>query len=287
MLCSKCGSEVLEGNKFCTKCGTKVDIINENQPTQQSVDKAPEMPILSDIVSEENVEKFVEFDTKTKKANKKKFIFLILGLILIILLVFGGLWLVNVIKPSRTEVLTHIERDTRVSFKLSDEIYYIGDRINKIRVDGYDYDSNFGQDIVYSDSISTRSFYDENGKAMFLGALYCPTKDDCKHSETVLVKANFYEDSDVIVNGKIKFGMDYEEVVEKYGKEDGRFYQDQELYVWTFDDENEVGSPYMVLRFDEGGWFSWGGINEIRLGVFWYDGEAEHIIVPVESEEEK
>jgi hypothetical protein len=164
MLCSKCGSEVLEGNKFCTKCGTKVDIINENQPTQQSVDKVLEMPILSDIVSEENVEKFVEFDSKTKKANKKKFIFLILGLILIILLVFGGLWLVNVIKPSRTEVLTHIERDTRVSFKLSDEIYYIGDRINKIRVDGYDYDSNFGQDIVYSDSISTRSFYDENGK---------------------------------------------------------------------------------------------------------------------------
>lgn len=286
MLCSKCGNDVPSTDKFCSKCGNKIEIIEQNQTNQQSVVNPAQTQVTPVVNSLENVTNTPNIVEKPKNSKKLLFIILggVVGLVVLILLI---VLIVNLVKPDRAETLTNIEKNKNVSFKIDDKEFYIGDRVNKLRDNGYVYDTNFGQDIVYSDSISTRTFANEEDKDMFLGALYCSNKEDCKHSETVLVKANFYEDSDVIVNNYVKFDMSYEEIVEKYGKEDGRFYQDQELYVWTFDDKNEVGSPYMVLRFDEGGWFSWGGINEIRLGVFWYDGEYEHIVVPAESEVEE
>lgn len=279
MVCSKCGENYPDTYKFCPKCGNKSEILGQSGVNQQYVGNLTQSQVVPvvDPISKEN--------KCVGKSNKILIIVggIVLAIVVVIVMIILG---INLLKPDRQEILTTIDKSKYVSFKLDDKIYYIGDMINKLSADGIDYDTNFGQDIVYSDSISTRTFSNEKD-VLFLGALYCSFKDDCKHSDTILVKANFYEDSDVVVNDFIKFGIDYDDVVEKYGKEDGRFYQDQELYVWYLDDKKDVGSPYMVLRFDEGGFFSWGGINEIRLGVFWYEGESDYIVVPAEVEEDK
>lgn len=281
MICSKCGEIVPEQYKFCPKCGMRVEKDESSLSIKHAVDDSIRSKVPPDNIVIKN-----DVVSNAKGINKKK-LCIIGGTLVLIIFITMIILLFNLLKPDRSEILTAVDKSKYVSFKIDDNIYYIGDMIHELRADGIDYDTKFSQDIVYSDSISTRTFSNEKGVNLFLAALYCSKKEDCNHSETVLVKANFYEDSKVVVNGFVKFGVKYDEIVEKYGKEDGRFYQDQELYVWTFDDKNEVGSPYMVLRFNKGSLFSSSGVSEIRLGVFWYEGEAEHIIVPSKEVEEK
>ena len=271
MLCTKCGYETTEKESFCGKCGTKIvstDFEVEN--------------LEGSIVSEVD-----NPSTKTGFDKSKKVLKIILVILILAIVVAGIIFSIYFfMKPDRKEILLNLDRNKYVKFKLDDQYYYIGDDVSKLNKNKITYDTGFGKDIVYSDSISTRSFYNENKKLLFLGALYCSSKDNCSHNDTMLVKANFYPDSKVVVNEYIKFGMDYDDVVEKYGKEDGIFYQDEELYVWTFGD-GEIGDAYMILRFETGGLFSSGGINEIRLGVFWYEGESDHIIEKVRKDRDK
>lgn len=284
MVCNKCGSEMPDSLFFCTKCGNKLDknISQENIINNQINLVAPVLSQQSVVLSEGKP------GEETKKSNLKLLIILagfLIGLVIFILLI---VIIVGLIKPKRSETLMTLEKDSYLKFVIDDKKYYLGDKVSVITKDNLIYDENFSVgDIVYSDSISTRTFYDKDNETQFLAALYCSSSDDCVHNDSVLVKANFYEDSDVIVNDFIKFGMTYADIVKHYGKEDGRFYQDQELLVWTFGKKHKVGDPYYVLRFDEGGFLSSGGINEIRIGVWWYEGEYEHVVIQGESEGEK
>ena len=129
------------------------------------------------------------------------------------------------------------------------------------------------------------NFYDKEKVAQFLGAFYCAESEKCKYDDTLLIKINFYEDSEVVVNDFIKYGVKYDEIVEKYGKEDGAFYQDEELLVWTFGEKGKIGTPYYVLRFDNDSFLANGEITEIRMGIWWYEEEYKHSVKPISKEE--
>lgn len=243
---------------FCGKCGNKID-----------GGRCPNCDNLNNQL----------VDTAIKTENNKK-IFLFCSIIALFLIVVVLFFVLNS-KNQRSETLTNLEKSDYLKFSLDGNTFYLGDKVSDYRLKKYSYDETYlSEDAhVASDSIISQTFYNEQEDAQFLGALYCKEGSNCSYEDTVIVKINFYEESDVIVNDYIKFGMKYDDIVKKYGKEDGQFYQDSELLVWTFGEKGKIGEPYYILRFDNSGWFSTGKLIEIRIGVWWYEGEYEHTVI--------
>lgn len=214
---------------------------------------------------------------KSKK-NLKILIIIAISLILIVILFY-------LFKPKRSEVLNSLTRNDYYKFTINDKEYYLGEKVSNLENNELYYDINFNN-VVYADSISTRTFFNLDNKELFLAALYCSSLKNCTHEDSTLVKVNFYKNSNVLVNDFIKYGITYQEVIDKYGKEDGYFYQDEDMLVWTFGD-NDIGDPYYILKFDDASLFSNNQIIEIRIGVWWYDKEYEHTVLKKDIEEVK
>ena len=88
-----------------------------------------------------------------------------------------------------------------------------------------------------------------------------------------MIKANFYKKSNVIIDDFLKIGLSYDEVKEEYGKEDGKFYQDNSFLVWSFKEEGKIGNPYYLIKFN-----SKEKVEEIRIGVWWYEDEFSNTV---------
>ena len=204
--------------------------------------------------------------TKVKKINN---LYFIIPIILVILIIIFSIISGN----RRIEVLDNINTE-HLTFKVLDDELTIGDKVSAYVDKGYTYVSD--DSYVSPDSISIATF-SKDDKPLFLALIYCPSKKKCSIEESKIVKINFYKDSKVVIEDKIKYGMTYEEIKKILGEETGRFYMDENYYVWSFG--NEIGSPYYIVRFDEGGWFSFGGSDDIRMGVWWYEDESIHSII--------
>lgn len=208
---------------------------------------------------------------KNNKKVKKIIIFGVLVLI-VVAIVIGVAFFLN--REERTETLTEIDESDKVKFMLGEEEFYLGETVSSLKKKGLTYEDDLIRDTDYivSDSIAVYPFYYE-GEAVLLGALYCPTEENCKYDDAVLIKANFYENVDVVVDEYIKTGLYYDDIKDEYGKKDGKFYQDKEFYVWTFGEDGKIGEPYYLLRFN-----SSEKLEEIRIGVWWYEEEFEFTV---------
>lgn len=236
-------------------------------PVTEVVTEPVTVPVVDNVVS--NPQPVVK-----KGINKKiiKYIFIVL---ILALLVVGGVFVYNFLtKEDRTETLTEISKSDKTMFMLGEEEFHIGDTVSELKKKGLSYEDNLIKDTDYivSDSIAVYPFYYE-GEAVFLGALYCPSEENCKYDDAVLIKANFYDNANVLVDETIKIGMYYDEIKDEYGKKDGKFYQDKDFYVWTFGDDGKIGEPYYLLRFN-----SSERLEEIRIGVWWYEEEFEYTV---------
>ena len=251
MLCKKCGFQMNEDADFCPNCGAAKEI--------QSEEKRNNLPILGTIY------------------QKKKIIFII-GALLIIL--FGGIIFFLSKSNEREKILMNIEKNNHLKFPLNGEDFYLGDTTSSFKEKNLTYEDDYlsSDDRINSDSISVQPFY-HNEEEQFLGSLYCAKKESCKYEDSILVKANFYSDSEVIIDDYIKFGMSYDDVVKKYGKEDGKFYQGNNSFVWSFGEKGKIGEPYYILTFDQNWLVDMGGLVDIRVGVWWYENEYEHTVI--------
>lgn len=247
MNCKNCGASLSNNMLFCSQCGQKATQSNKS--------------------------------LFSRLKNKKFLSIVIICLFALALIII----LYNLLKPERSETLMSMPKNDYYKFTINGKDYFLGDKITSLK-SNLNYDTNF-KDIVYSDSISTRAFFNSDGKEQFLAAVYCSKDNDCAHDDTVLVKANFYDNTPVVVNDFIKKGVTYEEVVEEYGKENGYFYQDEEMLVWAFG--NKIGDPYYILRFDNSSIFSSNDIIEIRIGVWWYGEEYQHTVITKQEDEVK
>ena len=257
MNCDKCGFLSNYNSKFCGNCGNPLnDNINLNG--QQN-------------------------NKKSFFRNKKKLI--IVSCIIILFIIIATFIIIVNGTNKRKEELTNIDEVSYVKYKYGEDELYFGKEVSSYISKGYLYDTEHitKEDYIIGDSISIMTFYKDD-EAKFLGALYCPKKDKCTYEESTLVKINFYNDKNLLIDDYLKYGLSYDDVVSKYGKEDGTFYQNEEQLVWTFGEKGKIGEPYYVLRFDEGGWFSTGKLIDIRIGVWWYDGEYEYSVIKNNSE---
>lgn len=257
---------------FCGNCGGKLDSNGLCSNCAKTVTKQP-------LVNQE-----INNNDNSNKNNKR--IFIIIGAIVSILLVGVLLFVLlannnNSDDKKRSKTLENLEKNEYLKFTLDDNDFYIGDKVSIYKSKNISYNDKYVDENskISSDSIMSQTFYNVDEDAQFLGAMYCPAGNDCDYDDTKLIKANFYKDSNVVVNGKLKFGMTYNDVVRLYGDEDGTFYQDSDLLVWTFGEKGKIGEPYYILRFDNGGIWSLGDLYEIRIGVWWYEGEYEHTVI--------
>ena len=266
MECKKCKISVGDGVLFCPNCGNKLE---------------------SEIVNfDDNVRTdMTNVDNQQSRSNKKdcslidkKKVISLVGIIVFIFIICSFLFGCYS-KKNRSEVLMSLNKDNHLKFTLGEQEFYIGEKVSSYKAKDYTYEDEYVIDnyLLESDSLSVHTFYHDN-QASFLGALYCPSSENCKYDDTILVKMNFYKDSDVVVDDYIKIGMKYSDITSKYGKETGTFYQDENLLVWTFSDEGKIGEPYYILKFDKGGLFSSEKLVEIRIGVWWYEGEYQHTV---------
>lgn len=247
--------------KFCPKCGA----MNENVGEEEK----KESVLVAAKLSEPMIEKL--------KKHKKV---VIIGIAILIVVIVGVVFLLKPGKSQRAKTLMNLDQDSHLKFTLNGEDFYLGDTALTYQQKNYTYEDDYltEEDTIAKDSISVHSFYHDD-KEQFLGALYCAKNEDCKYEDSILIKANFYEDSNVIIDDYIQFGMKYQDIVDKYGKEDGKFYQGSNLLVWTFGEKGKIGEPYYVLRFDDSGLFATGKLIDIRIGVWWYNGEYEQVVV--------
>ena len=255
MICSKCGGVVDGRSKKCSFCGTS---INQNN------DQLSNQPVV---------------DSKQSLFSKYKYFFLG-GIVLLVIIIIVVVSLINP-KNERRDALLSIDKTHYMKFTIDDKEYYVGEKVSKYKKNGISFEDQYLTEDSYveSDSIAMYNFYDEEKEAQFLGAFYCSENKECKYDDTLLLKVNFYEESEVVIDDFIKYGIRYDDIVEKYGKEDGTFYQDEDLLVWTFGEKGKVGNPYYILRFDYDGWFSSGELIEIRMGIWWYEEEYEHTVI--------
>lgn len=83
-ICSKCGAEILEGKRFCVKCGASVS--SENIGTQQRESFSQSESVDNNIPLQQNKVQLPKVDIKLTKNQKN--IALITGIVLILLLIF-------------------------------------------------------------------------------------------------------------------------------------------------------------------------------------------------------
>ena len=98
MVCSKCGSEIQEGSKFCNNCGNKI-LIKEINDNEINIEQEKEVPLNENVLQEDKDDisnNTATEQTSVKKKNiisrimnisiKRKFI---LGLFLLLIIVVG------------------------------------------------------------------------------------------------------------------------------------------------------------------------------------------------------
>jgi len=307
MLCPDCNVEINNDDLICPNCNKKIDAINLDTPlvtesllpventvlTPPTIETPPAPTLTPEPLPNTTtpvlaIKKTNNFQTIKDKIIKNKKLVII---ILIVILAVIGLFIVGKLfigSSDRARALIDIKPNEYSKFTIDGESFYIGSKSSSYKEKGYIYEdakSNYS-DYVVGDSLLPRTF-NKDDRAIFFGAIYCPNSDKCSYNDTILTKANFYKDSKVVVNDFIKYGMTYDEVAKKYGKESGKFYQDESLLVWDFGDHGKIGNPYYILRFDNGGLFSYGGLTDIRMGVWWYDGEYDHTIIKSTEKEDK
>lgn len=158
-------------------------------------------------------------------------------------------------------------------FEMNGELFTLGETVDAFEKKGYMLKENYfsNSNKLVSDAISTHHFAKED-KDMFYGIIHCNLKEDCNYSNSRVIKLNFYRDANVILNHHITYETKYDDVVEALGKEDGYFYTDKSLKVWSISKEGKVDTPYFLLKF------SGEKIVEIRIGLWWYEGEFEYSI---------
>lgn len=255
MICSKCGGTIDTKSEKCFFCGTSINQKKDNHINQPVV------------------------DNKTNFFNKNKY-FLLAGILILVIIIIIVVSFINP-KNQRREALLKINKTHYMKFTLDDKEFYLGDKVSKYKENGISFEDQYLTDdsFVESDSIAMYNFYNKDKRAQFLGAFYCSETKKCKYNDTLLLKVNFYEESDVVIDDFIKYGTKYKDIVEKYGKEDGTFYQDEELLVWTFGEKGKIGTPYYILRFDYNSFLSSGELIEIRMGIWWYEEEYEYTVI--------
>lgn len=91
MFCTKCGSEIKPGNKFCVKCGTPVYTAKQIPPVSQSPEEEknaamPQKSVKTEKISEPRMPE--NLDKNPKKPTKGWIIFLVV--ILVVVLVVGA-----------------------------------------------------------------------------------------------------------------------------------------------------------------------------------------------------
>ena len=273
MNCKKCGNLLDETSTVCAKCR---EVILKNDDTSLNVENKT-----FDIVTP-----LVNTDTETKLENKpvisfkdqiqmllnnKKFVSIV-GILLLILVAWRGIDYLN--KEDRTETLITLKEKDNLKFTIDGNDYYLGEKISSLKKNKLIYENGYveSNDYILSDSITVYPFYYED-TPVFLGALYCSSEENCKYDDAVLIKANFYQNSNVLIDDFLRIGLTYEEVKEKYGKEDGEFYQDESFLVWTFGEEGKIGNPYYLVKFNSNE-----RVEEIRIGVWWYEDEYEYTL---------
>lgn len=250
MFCSNCGNK-LDGNEyFCPNCGNNIS----NSMPKKIHFKASDLSITK----------------KIRKINKRYFLLIIP----IILILIGLLFIMN----NRRNILNNIEQDEKLKITFNDIEFYLGDKTNSYIEKGYSYNpDNIDIDsYVTGDSISIQPFY-YNNKRLFLATLYCPNSKKCDYDNTLLIKMNFYENANVVIDDTIKYGTYYSQIVKKYGKETGRFYQDENMLVWSLG-TGKIGEPYFIIKFASS-YFSDKKVEEIRVGIWWYKDEFEHTVI--------
>lgn len=251
MTCKNCNTNVTETMKFCPKCGAKLEIIETKEVKQE----------------------FSSFINKVKNfilVNKKLVI-----IFLIVLIVLISIILFFIFRKPKLKTLENFEAKNSIKFEIDGKKYYLGEKVSDFKEFELDQKYLDKDSYVISQSITLQTLYKDD-EPQFLALLHCSDDKNCEYKDSNIIKINFYENSNVLVDGHIKYGMSYEDVVDEYGKEDGVFYQDENYLVWNFGEEGQIGEAYMLLRFDDG-WFAT-GINDIRIGVWWYEGEYEHTV---------
>lgn len=251
MNCKKCGAVLPNGAMICNNCGQLVDLTSGQNNYVSPVDNKPKESIFKKLTS------FI-------KTHKTMCAFVIIGVLALSIVIV-------LTKEERTDKLLNIEKSNNIKFTFNDEKYYIGQTAKELKQKGLMYDSVEGE-YIPSDSITVFPFY-LNDKPVFLGALYCASEEKCSYDEAVLIKANFYDNSGVVLNDLIRRGSSYDDIKEKYGKEDGKFYQDEAMLVWSLGEKGKIGEPYYILKFN-----SYNNVEEIRIGIWWYEEEYEYTI---------
>ena len=283
MKCEKCGSELTPSNPICPNCGHEnteevpTPIANPEYNSNASSVINTQVPIEnhSNELSSNDHQKNLNLKNILNFIQRKKSIFIIVGIVLIIilcLLIFG--------KKNRAEMISNIEIDNKTKFTLNGNEFHLGEKLSSLTEKELYFSSNQKDTFLVNDSIALESFYYKN-KSAFIGAIYCGESNKCTYENSVLLKANFYEKNEVVIDDFIKVGTKYDDIVEKYGSETGTFYQDKDILVWSFG--KKIGDPYYLLKFDRSSVLPTNKVSEIRIGIWWYDGEYEHTIIKEEE----
>lgn len=273
MNCKKCGNLLDETSTVCEKCG---EVILKNDDTSLNVENKT-FDIVTPLVNTDTVTNVENKSVITFKdqiqmlLNNKKFVSIV-GILLLILVAWRGIDYLN--KEDRTETLITLKEKDNLKFTIDGNDYYLGEKISSLKKNKLIYENGYveSNDYILSDSITVYPFYYED-TPVFLGALYCSSEENCKYDDAVLIKANFYQNSNVLIDDFLRIGLTNEEVKEKYGKEDGEFYQDESFLVWTFGEEGKIGNPYYLVKFNSNE-----RVEEIRIGVWWYEDEYEYTL---------
>lgn len=247
----------------CDKCGNDLDINN----------KCPNCDNLNSLVVEESV------PVVKNKIDVKYFIMLGIMLIVIIGLIIGIVVSLNSkdkVDNKTIETISDLKKNDKLKFTINDKEYYLGEKISKFLDDGFTIDkSNINENIVKSDSIVLKTFY-VKGVPYFMGALYCPLDKNCSYEESVLIKANFYKESKVKIYEDISFSSSKSSITDKLGNPSGGLRQDNLVLVWS--KSKDVGKPYVIVGFEGQSLFSYGAMDKLGIGIWWYEGEYKHTV---------
>lgn len=256
MKCEKCGT-LLDASSVCPNCSKFENVENTKVTEENGINK------------KKNIIDFFK---------EKKIIVILCSVVCLVIIILICLFLLN--KDDRSKIITTIEESDNLKITIGDKSFYIGEKISDLKDKSLYYETFDDDNYVGSDSIVLENFYlDDDIK--FLGVLYCGDSKNCSYDDSTLLKANFHTKSDVVVDDFIKIGSKYDDIVKKYGKEKGKFYQNSDFLVWSFG--KKIGDPYYLLKFDGSSILNSSRVSEIRVGIWWYEGEYEHTVVKVKD----